>query len=48
MCIESLYKNGLITGIVGIVVVIVMPIIGYVGVPEITADVSKKVSFKRF
>ena len=43
MCIDSLHKNGLIVGIFGAVFTVVISIVGWVAVPEIIADVSKKV-----
>lgn len=43
MCIESLYKNGLIVAIFGAVFTIVIAIIGWAAMPGIIASVSKKV-----
>lgn len=42
MCIESLYKNGLIVAIFGAVFTIVIAIIGWAAMPGIIASVSKK------
>lgn len=43
MCIQSLFKNGLIVGIFGAVFTIAIAILGWVAMPDIIANVSKKV-----
>lgn len=43
MCIQSLFKNGLIVGIFGAVFTVAIAILGWVAMPNIIANVSKKV-----
>ncbi|EFX72214.1 hypothetical protein DAPPUDRAFT_326408 [Daphnia pulex] len=42
MCIQSLFKNGLIVGIFGAVFTVTIAILGWVAMPNIIANVSKK------
>jgi hypothetical protein len=44
MCIQSLFKNGLILSIFGAVFAIAIAILGWVAMPDIIANVSKKVN----